>query len=1289
MLGRYDILKLLGSGGVGEVFYAYDHFQKKHVAIKKIKQELSGLINRDLLQYEFHIISKLKDPYLISVYDFFMLPYNIDSFFTMEYIAGDIYDRLIPLISFNEHMLIALKVSRALHTLHQQGILHLDIKSSNIMIRQDSGEPVLMDFGLSREKSNTAMFFMQGTLNYMAPEIAERSNIDIYSDIYSLGILFYKIFTKRFPYIVKAHSDISKYSANKLYKQPMDINCRIPVMLNNLIMEMIEYEPDKRVQSTEYVVKTLLALTNLQSSDILKKNASVYLFYSRSIGREAELQAVKARIRKAAESKLNIIGITGPQGIGKSHFLNDIKLFLQSRGFYVVNTNCLKPLEGSYYIIIDVLLKIRTLVDYLISPLGNKRPSEKSIPEPMDDDSTIIVNSILETHEIAGNKSRYGSDINPAKLRELSSRIENVIKEYRQPGTIKSSLNILKSSSVKELFYRTFDIIRDASYVTRIILIIEDLNFDKSIQSFLNYFINYLENTITPDLYIFFSGLSVDFPAITPWPNPKALNLDLKPLSIRETQIYASSMLGYRITGSLAGLIYRKTKGNPAQVQEFLRYLFNRSYILWMESRWHLVKIPGMKHEDISSLIMENLKHLTKKQQQIIALLSLSGIPLIINVLEKCTEGGDRLERELELLEKLRIVESRYLITGHKTYSLSFNDYSTHVLDIIPYHAVEGLTALLSRTMVDYYFKSGLYPEIISVLCYKSRIYGWCYVFSRHIARRLMDTFSYNEALRYLNLALYSLVAEKSQKTRSKYKRLHRLYTLYMSLFHKTSNRVMLFLYLKKSLSLGIRTRSRYKLCDNLLFRFNYYLLTKDYKKAQLSQRKAIPLAQKISLEKYVRVLGNYAITYYYLKDMANYLKAMQFLEKPILDLDDDRMTGIFYINIGIYYRLQYNLEEAYANYIRSLKIAEESGNPYLFSLCYGNISTYYFYKKDFPKAVHFQKLSLAYSKAISDISNTVYSLGLLLIYQFLAMTFYEIEQYFPALESNIRKYSMPLDITRFAESHIIYLLSLFNTMQMKKLFSRVLSPIDEENIQGKRKALYFNNQLIILYYNIFILYKAKQAVPGLNELEEILVCLKKENLAGEFEFMEYKKLFRIIEMFSGYIKNPEIKHESDIIGRIKDLNADIHYSPIFIFSKVFFLTNIIYYCLMHHRDNSPSSSIPKGIDAILAMPGHTSRSFVFFLSSCFDLISVKKSEPDINPLMSFYTDLKTADNTYQIMLANALLKKIIPEYPCILMQYPGLSKDIENLENSVLQQLPGKDRVHFASVFKPGPLFL
>ncbi len=1286
ILGRYNIIRQIGTGGVGEVFYAYDTFQKKHVAIKKIRQELSGFIKNDILQYEFKIISKIKDPYLISVYDFFMLPYNIDSFFTMEYIDGTVYDRLIPSIPLRDHILIALKVSRALNTLHQQGILHLDIKSSNIMVRESNGEPVLMDFGLSRERGNTAMFFMQGTLNYMAPEIAEQKDIDIYTDIYSLGILFYKIFTKRFPYSVSRHADISGLSKNRQYKEPLQLNSNIPDPLNNLILDMIEYEPQKRPKSIDPVLRTLISLIGRNQNEIIKQNTSSYLFYSRTIGREKELQKTKSAITDPSANLLNIINVRGQRGIGKSHFLKDIKFFLQSRGFFVISTNCIKSLEGSYYVIVDLLMKLRNLVDYLLLPMGKTDlPSGHEKPSNIDD-STIFVNSILETQEILEKKAPFSfrEDLNPKRLQELSLKIKNAELQYREPATIRSSMDIIYPRSIKELFYRSFDILREASEIIKIAIIIEDLSFDKSIQSFAGYLNSYLDNTRIPDLLILISDGSDSLHIFKPDNNTKSLTINLKAFGVEETQLFASTMLGYKIDQRFGKLIFRFTKGNPDQIQEFLRFLFNKRCIAWNESRWEIRKIPDLKQYDMKHIVVENLKHLNKNQLNIVAILAIAGIPLMQEILEKCFNKAAGLIEELDLLERLRIIESRYLITGHKSYSLSFYDYSTHLMSILTDSEYENLIQNLSYKMVDYYFKSGNYSEVISLLCYKSGLFPWSYVFSKHTAVRLIDTFSYKEALRHLNLSIYSLTAAKHQKPENHDRRLHKLYTLYMSLFHKTNNREMVFVYLKKSLRLAYKTKSRYKLCDNLIFRFNYYVMKRDYKKACISQKKAIPVSMHMNLEKYVKVLGNYAITFYYLKDMANYIKAMKKLEKPLIKLGNKKMSGIFYINMGVYFRTQYELDKAYKNYEKALAIAEETGSPYLFSLCYGNLSTCYFYKKDFEKAVNFQNISLAYSKAISDLSGMVYSTGLLLIYLFFAMMYSKIEEQFLLMISDIRKYNIQIEIYRLAESHVLYLLSLYNTMNLTGLFSCSSKIRLSDTDDRVKNTVIFNRQLALLYYNLFILYSRSRTASSLAVLRSKMNYLELNNITGSFETEEFRKIFNIIEIFCRYIENFDTREENKIIKLIRDLNADIHYNPIFIFNKTMLIINIAFLKLIRYRKDAPDKSISACIDLLVSESFYISKPLALFFLSCYKIQAGIETGSNIHSLISSYKELKHMENKYQFLVACLLCKRILSVRPSYFSDEESsrISEDIKSIENQIIVQLPEQHRTSFNRIF-------
>ena len=202
MIDRYEIVEELGAGGMGSVYKARDLESNRTVAIKLIRSAgLSSAGAKSRFHREMDISSRFQHPNIVSVYDIGVseeMPYMV-----MEYIKGPPLLKYIEekKISLRDRLIILEKVALALEYAHRQKIIHRDMKPSNIMIAE-SGEPVLMDFGLAKsteisDLSLTRSGEILGTPQYMAPEQAKgsRREIDERTDTYGLGAIFYHLLT--------------------------------------------------------------------------------------------------------------------------------------------------------------------------------------------------------------------------------------------------------------------------------------------------------------------------------------------------------------------------------------------------------------------------------------------------------------------------------------------------------------------------------------------------------------------------------------------------------------------------------------------------------------------------------------------------------------------------------------------------------------------------------------------------------------------------------------------------------------------------------------------------------------------------------------------------------------------------------------------------------------------------------------------------------------------------------------------------------------------------------------
>lgn len=261
--GRYEIVEELGRGGMGIVYKAVDNKLKRSVALKFLPVEWTHDPQaEERFHREAQAAAALDHPNICTVFE-------IDEaegrkFISMAYIEGEsLRDRIRrgPL-SIDEALGLGLQIAEGLKEAHRKGIVHRDIKSSNIMVTKD-GQAKIMDFGLARV-SGCAMLTKEGmtvgTIAYMSPEQARGEPVDHRSDIWSLGVVLYEMLGGRLPFRGD-HDQTILFSILKDPPRPLlDVRPDVPPPLEHVVGKALEKDPGRRYQSVEELIDDLRSL---------------------------------------------------------------------------------------------------------------------------------------------------------------------------------------------------------------------------------------------------------------------------------------------------------------------------------------------------------------------------------------------------------------------------------------------------------------------------------------------------------------------------------------------------------------------------------------------------------------------------------------------------------------------------------------------------------------------------------------------------------------------------------------------------------------------------------------------------------------------------------------------------------------------------------------------------------------------------------------------------------------------------------------------------------------------
>lgn len=258
---RYEIEKLIGEGGMANVYLARDTILDRRVAVKVLRGDLAGdekFVRR--FQREALSASSLSHPNIVEIYDVGEDEGNF--YIVMEYIEGKTLKQLIKkrgVLSLSETMDIMLQLLDALASAHDSYIIHRDIKPQNIMIK-DSGLVKITDFGIAVALNSTELTqtnSVMGSVHYLPPEQASGKGSTIRSDIYSLGILMFEMLTGKVPF----NGDSAVEIALKHMKDPLpsvrEINPVVPQSVENIILKAAAKNPKNRYHDVRQMAEDI------------------------------------------------------------------------------------------------------------------------------------------------------------------------------------------------------------------------------------------------------------------------------------------------------------------------------------------------------------------------------------------------------------------------------------------------------------------------------------------------------------------------------------------------------------------------------------------------------------------------------------------------------------------------------------------------------------------------------------------------------------------------------------------------------------------------------------------------------------------------------------------------------------------------------------------------------------------------------------------------------------------------------------------------------------------------
>ena len=275
---RYEILELVGTGGMAKVYKARCHRLNRLVAIKILREDLSQDAEfRRRFHDESQAVAMLSHPNIVAVYD-------VSRSSELEYIVMELIDGITlkqymqkkgNKLNWREALHFITQITKALGHAHSRGIIHRDIKPHNIMVLRD-GSVKVADFGIARVASGGHSTLTQealGSVHYISPEQARGSHIDNRSDLYSAGVVLYEMLTGRLPFEGDTPVAVAIQHINSIPLSPRELEPSIPEALEAITMKAMAPNPDNRYLSADEMLADL---------EEFRKNPNINFDYSSS-----------------------------------------------------------------------------------------------------------------------------------------------------------------------------------------------------------------------------------------------------------------------------------------------------------------------------------------------------------------------------------------------------------------------------------------------------------------------------------------------------------------------------------------------------------------------------------------------------------------------------------------------------------------------------------------------------------------------------------------------------------------------------------------------------------------------------------------------------------------------------------------------------------------------------------------------------------------------------------------------------------------------------------------------
>lgn len=615
-LASYEIVSEIQRDALTVLYKAIELDSKKQVFLKEFKNKnIFSKENLLRVKKEFKILKKLKNPYILS----FLASFEDEErlFIVNEYTAFKSLNQLIKIKEFksDESAKIINNIALSLDYIHSHGIIYHDLKAENIYVDEN------LNIKLANLGSSLSLYLQkldfnnqdQSSFYYMAPEqsgILKREP-DHRSDLYSLGILFYRLLTKQFPFKEESSSKLLHDHIAKKAKEPLFFVKNLSPILNKMVLKLISKDPDERYQSAFGLSEDLKIYLGLKDElkksfylELGKKDRLKYLNYNPPlVGRQKELNSLLDLVNKTLLKKASLNFITGKRGLGKTKLLFELQKNSTSKKVRFVSVKSTqKGADEAYSPFINAANSLFEALDKM--EIEQKNKLEIEIKKLFEEDYYDFISLLPYLSSIFFQSENEGKT--------------NKLKSESISGKLSKFFQLFSMLSAPVIFI--FD---DAQYWNQSKLDFLIQLYEKSKNSSLA-FIVVVEND-EPEQQSFLNSLLKEH-----LKKENINHIHLRELSIQEIE---EIILGIFVTVKgdvlkLGTLLHKYTEGNPFLVKENIKLLVEKNVITLSRNKWKIEEVALENFNfslDLQERILSRLQKVSAKNLEILKYASVLG----------------------------------------------------------------------------------------------------------------------------------------------------------------------------------------------------------------------------------------------------------------------------------------------------------------------------------------------------------------------------------------------------------------------------------------------------------------------------------------------------------------------------------------------------------------------------------------------------------------------------------------------------------------------------------------